>query len=349
MTTALQAAPVDYGVIDAIVDGQYHDPHSVLGPHPYDGACTIRLLRPFALSVVVITADGRHAAKHEHRGVWTVVLPGADIPDYRVEVRYSGDAVPADDPYRFMPTLSEFDLHLFHGGQLQESFNVLGAHPKSYASPMGDVHGTAFAVWAPNARGVQVVGNFNHWDGSAHPMRSMGVSGVWELFVPFVGEGEAYKFRVTGREDADRGPALPQPVQDLLDAYREVSERRLVECWHDALTAREQCLQMFNLGLLSLELRGLAERLYWATCARIRDLCRRLDEVPEELEGIETILSDIYFCNMSVFQSLPDSWAIDHLFPILPSESQVMSASARRATPCSPTSPATRTARSTAS
>jgi arginine decarboxylase len=130
------------------------------------------------------------------------------------------------------------------------------------------------------------------------------------------------KFRVTGREDEEfaargLGP-LPQPVRDLLVAYRDVSERRLVECWHDALTAREQCLQMFNLGLMSLEFRGLAERLYWATCAKIRHFCRKLDEVPEELESLESILSDIYFCNMSVFQSLPDSWAIDQLFPIMP-------------------------------
>lgn len=134
-----------------------------------------------------------------------------------------------------------------------------------------------------------------------------------------LGSSALDKFHVTGREDEDyAGRALPQPVQDLLGAYREVSERRLVECWHDALTAREQCLQMFNLGLLSLEFRGLAERLYWATCAKVRDFCRRLEEVPEELDGIESILSDIYFCNMSVFQSLPDSWAIDHLFPIMP-------------------------------
>ncbi|MCP5340160.1 MAG: biosynthetic arginine decarboxylase [Sinobacteraceae bacterium] len=130
------------------------------------------------------------------------------------------------------------------------------------------------------------------------------------------------QFRVTGREDEEyraRGlDPLPQPVLDLLDAYREVGERNLVECWHDALTAREQCLQMFNLGLLSLEFRGLAERLYWATCAKIRHCCRKLDHCPEELAGLESILSDIYFCNMSVFQSLPDSWAIDQLFPIMP-------------------------------
>jgi arginine decarboxylase len=111
---------------------------------------------------------------------------------------------------------------------------------------------------------------------------------------------------------------MPQPVRDLLDAYRTVTERRVVECYHDAQTARDQVLQMFNLGLLSLEQRGLAERLYWATCARVRDLTRKLDEVPEELEELESILSDIYFCNFSVFQSLPDSWAIDQLFPIMP-------------------------------
>ena len=84
------------------------------------------------------------------------------------------------------------------------------------------------------------------------------------------------------------------------------------------LQAREQALQMFNLGLLSLKCRGLAERLYWATCAKIRDHCRKSGKVPEELEDLETILSDTYFCNFSVFQSLPDSWAIDQLFPIMP-------------------------------
>jgi arginine decarboxylase len=128
------------------------------------------------------------------------------------------------------------------------------------------------------------------------------------------------KFHVTGQEDRDyRGTQpIPQPVRDLFDAYRGVAERRLVECYHDALTAREQSLQMFNLGLMSLEFRGLAERLFWATCARIRDFCRRLEEIPEELEQLESILSDIYFCNVSVFQSLPDSWAIDQLFPIMP-------------------------------
>jgi arginine decarboxylase len=140
------------------------------------------------------------------------------------------------------------------------------------------------------------------------------------LIFDALGSSALDKFRVTGdaAEDYAGEEELPQPVLDLFEAYRAVSERRLVECYHDALTAREQVLQMFNLGLLSLEFRGLAERLYWATCAKIRDQCRKLERLPEELDDLEAILSDTYFCNFSVFQSLPDSWAIDQLFPIMP-------------------------------
>jgi len=140
------------------------------------------------------------------------------------------------------------------------------------------------------------------------------------LIFDALGSSALDKFRVTGDRAEDYGgeEELPQPVQDLFEAFRAVSDRRLVECYHDALTAREQVLQMFNLGLLSLEFRGLAGRLYWATCAKIRDSCRKLERLPEELEDLESILSDTYFCNFSVFQSLPDSWAIDQLFPILP-------------------------------
>ena len=140
------------------------------------------------------------------------------------------------------------------------------------------------------------------------------------LIFDVLGSSALDRFQVTGREADDFGGrrALPQPVTDLLDAWRSVSPRRLVECYHDAATARDQVLQMFKLGLLSLEFRGLAERLYWATCTKIRDVARRLEEMPEELEDLEESMSDTYFCNFSVFQSLPDSWAIDQLFPILP-------------------------------
>jgi len=140
------------------------------------------------------------------------------------------------------------------------------------------------------------------------------------LIFDTLGSSALDRFEVTGKEtDEYKGTdVLPQPVKDLFEAWRSVSPRRLVECYHDAVTAREQVLQMFKLGLLSLEFRGLAERLYWATCTKVRDAARRLDEVPEELEDLEETLSDTYFCNFSLFQSLPDSWAIDQLFPIMP-------------------------------
>ncbi len=133
-----------------------------------------------------------------------------------------------------------------------------------------------------------------------------------------VGSSALDRFQVDANGFDEKESTLPQPVRDLFDAWRTVSQRRLVECYHDAQTARDQALQMFKLGLLSLEHRGLAERLYWATCTKVRDQARRLDEMPEELEDLEAILSDTVFCNFSVFQSLPDSWAIDQLFPIMP-------------------------------
>ncbi|MBI4694672.1 MAG: biosynthetic arginine decarboxylase [Gammaproteobacteria bacterium] len=119
---------------------------------------------------------------------------------------------------------------------------------------------------------------------------------------------------LAGRDEA----GLPQPVRDLAETLRELGGGRYTESWHDAQQAREQALQLFNLGYLDLESRGLAEKLYWAIGARIRDLCGGMDLLPEDLAGVEAMLSDIYFCNLSVFQSLPDSWAIGQLFPVMP-------------------------------
>jgi len=164
-----------------------------------------------------------------------------------------------------------------------------------------------------NARGVEhpvIVSESGRAIAAHHSVLVCDVLGSSMLDKFSVGEELGEEVKALGR--------VPQPVQDLVDACHSVNERRLVECYHDALQAREQALQMFNLGLLSLEARSLAERLYWTTCAKVRDACRRRETVPEELEGLEGILSDIYFCNLSIFQSLPDSWAIDQLFPVMP-------------------------------
>ena len=136
-------------------------------------------------------------------------LPGEDAPDYRVRVTYDGEPTVTDCPYRFLPTVGELDLHLIREGRHEALWDVLGANVKSYPSVLGDVEGTAFAVWAPNARAVRVVGDFNLWQGVTHAMRSLGSSGVWELFIPGVNAGERYKFEVLGRDGHRQHKADP--------------------------------------------------------------------------------------------------------------------------------------------
>ena len=111
---------------------------------------------------------------------------------------------------------------------------------------------------------------------------------------------------------------LPAPVADLHKALSDLEPDRIVEVFHDAEHAYEQSLQLFNLGVVSLEQRALAERLYWTICTRIGAHFPEAEALPSELEHLPAILSDLYFCNFSVFQSLPDAWAIDQLFPIMP-------------------------------
>jgi arginine decarboxylase len=112
--------------------------------------------------------------------------------------------------------------------------------------------------------------------------------------------------------------AAPPVVRNLVDAFREVSRKNYLELYHDALEYKDECLTLFALGHLSLSERVIAEEAFWGICQKILRIIRELKEVPEELEGLEKALADTYFCNFSMFQSLPDSWAIDQLFPILP-------------------------------
>jgi 1,4-alpha-glucan branching enzyme len=196
------AQPVDAAVIERVVAGAHHDPHSVLGPHPYDRGVTLRVLRPLAASVVAVLEDGsRHELTHERDGVFVGVLPMPEVRDYRLEVSYPDhEPVLTDDPYRFLPTLGDIDIHLIGEGRHEQLWTVLGAHVRDYEGPLGRVHGTSFAVWAPHAVGVRLASDANHWDPATHPMRSLGSSGVWELFVPGVGEGTRYKFEILTRD-----------------------------------------------------------------------------------------------------------------------------------------------------
>ncbi len=203
--------PVDAATLAQIAAGAHWNPHSVLGAHLHDGALTIRTVRPLATSVVVVTADGRgYAMTHEQDGIWVVVLPSAEVVDYRLDVTY--DDVPTvrfDEPYRHLPTIGEIDLHLINEGRHEQLWDALGAHVRSFDGPMGTSSGVSFAVWAPNAQAVRAIGDFNHWNGRGHTMRSLGGSGVWELFVPGVAAGARYKFEILGKDGGWRQKADP--------------------------------------------------------------------------------------------------------------------------------------------
>ncbi|MFE2136133.1 1,4-alpha-glucan branching enzyme, partial [Streptomyces sp. NPDC059466] len=182
-----------------LLSGAHHDPHALLGAHEVPGGVVFRALRPYAESVAVVVDGRRTALTDVGDGLFAAVLPLDTIPEYLLSVTYAGRRSEVQDPYRFLPALGETDLHLIGEGRHEELWRALGAHLMTHQG----VTGTRFTVWAPNARGVRVCGPFSHWDGTAYPMRSLGSTGVWELFVPGIGEGELYKFEIT-RPDGSR-------------------------------------------------------------------------------------------------------------------------------------------------
>ncbi|MEU6890104.1 1,4-alpha-glucan branching enzyme [Streptomyces viridosporus] len=191
--TAPALDPADRG---RLLAGAHHDPHALLGAHPVPGGIAVRALRPFAREVGVVVDGVRTPLVSEGDGLFSGVLPLDAIPAYTLAVAYGEDeAVETHDPYRFLPALGELDLHLIGEGRHEELWTALGAHPMTHQG----VAGTRFTVWAPNARGVRLAADFTHWDGTAFPMRSLGSSGVWELFLPGVGEGTRYKFEIHSR------------------------------------------------------------------------------------------------------------------------------------------------------
>ncbi|MBI1374252.1 MAG: biosynthetic arginine decarboxylase [Phycisphaera sp.] len=110
----------------------------------------------------------------------------------------------------------------------------------------------------------------------------------------------------------------PRPVHDLYDAYKRLNDEHLLEAYHDAILSRDEALMLFSLGHLALEHRAIVDRLFWSVCLKAYEVAQTLEELPDELAGLSVNLSDTYFCNLSIFQSLPDNWAIDQVFPIMP-------------------------------
>ena len=197
--------------LELLLNAEHADAFGVLGPHFFDegfehGAehrekarLAIRILQPYAAEVAVLLGDRVIPAERiAPGGVFQAILP-EEISrrpgprDYRLRIRWdNGGTVEIRDPYAFPPVLTDFDLHLFSEGTHYNAYDKLGAHVLDVAG----VRGVHFAVWAPNARRVSVVGDFNRWDGRVHPMRSLGSSGLWEIFLPGLDAGATYKFEI---------------------------------------------------------------------------------------------------------------------------------------------------------
>ncbi|MCM3778961.1 1,4-alpha-glucan branching protein GlgB [Microbacterium hydrocarbonoxydans] len=192
-------ASTEWGSVAA---GTHHDPHSVLGAHPFadggDGTGTvIRVRRPLASTVAAVFRDGtRLDLHHVAHGIWEAQHDGSPVA-YRIATSYGEDEeTVVGDPYRHLPTLGDLDVHLIAEGRHERLWEVLGSH----ARDVDGEPGVSFAVWAPNATAVRVVGDFNGWNGEGHAMRSMGVSGLWELFIPDVSVGSTYKYEIRTRD-----------------------------------------------------------------------------------------------------------------------------------------------------
>jgi len=189
--------------------GEHHDPHALLGAHALEAGTVVRAFHPDARAALLLTASGDEVSMVAlGNGLWGAEVADAAPGSFGYRVRFAfpdGNSWTHADPYRFLPSLGELDLHLINEGSHERLWEVLGAHPRT----VDGVAGVAFAVWAPNARGVRVVGDFCRWDGRLFPMRSLGRSGVWELFVPGIGHGELYKFEVVGRDGSLRLKADP--------------------------------------------------------------------------------------------------------------------------------------------
>jgi 1,4-alpha-glucan branching enzyme len=195
-----------------LLAGVHDSPHAILGAHPVsagaESGVVVRAFHHAAISVeCIVEGQDPIPMLRVEGGLFAVFLPKATLPlRYRLRFSFAGGSTwERDDPYRFLPTIGDIDLHLFNEGTHRRLWDMLGAHPRT----MDGVAGVSFAVWAPNAKRVSVIGEFCGWDGRLFPMRQLGASGVFELFVPGLKEGVLYKYELLTREGIPRVKSDP--------------------------------------------------------------------------------------------------------------------------------------------
>lgn len=209
--STLSALPVDARInlstaardaAQRLIEGRHHDPFSFLGPHPVDDVVIVRVYLPSARVVRMLSIDGRTVrdfSATDFDGLFVIEVE--QFEPYLLQIDWPGGTQTTPDPYAFGALLGDVDLHLIAEGRHRELWRCLGARMLE----IDHVHGVRFAVWAPNAVRVSVVGDFNAWDGRRHPMRLRHAAGVWEIFIPGIGAGERYKYEIVGRN----GQLLP--------------------------------------------------------------------------------------------------------------------------------------------
>ncbi len=273
--------------VDRLVAGDHPEPHRILGAHPSkepgETRVVIRAFHPDAKSIEVRLENSEVVPllKVHERGLFAGELEDREWPfPYRLVFHFAdGGTWDHDDPYRFLPSLGELDLHLSAEGTHQRLYQCLGAHPRA----MDGVKGVAFALWAPNAMRVSLIGEFNRWDGRLYPMRSMGSSGIWELFVPELEPGALYKFEIKTREGALRIKTDPYGyAMELRPKNASIVWDHERYTWQDAdwmsakagWNLRESPLAIYEVHLGSW-MRVREERERWLT---YRELAERLIE-----------------------------------------------------------------------
>ncbi|WP_394430278.1 1,4-alpha-glucan branching enzyme [Streptomyces sp. SGAir0957] len=224
---------------ERLLSATHHDPHSVLGAHPVGTGVAFRAWRPYAEKVTVTTPEGLRTDLHDDGdGFFSALLPAeaawsapaspASSP-YTLEITYGETVQRIADAYSLLPSVGELDLHLIGEGRHEQLWTALGARPMEHQG----IQGTRFTVWAPNARGVRVVGGFNFWDGAAHSMRSLGSTGIWELFVPDIGEGELYKYEITRPDGSKTQRADPLATRTETPPANSSVVHASHHVWHD--------------------------------------------------------------------------------------------------------------------
>lgn len=218
---------------------RHYNPHGLYGWH--DG--TVHTRRPGAQRVELVTATDVIAMRNLGDDIFFAELK--DNQDYRLRITYPAQP-PRDvaDGYRFLPTLGSLDLHLISEGRHERLWDVLGANIKTFDSELGSITGTAFAVWAPNAEGVSVVGDFCGWNAAQYPMRSLGSTGIWEVFIPGIGAGERYKFAIQTKDGHRIDKADPMARKTLAPPETASIIEESSYQWND-----EQWLQSRNSDL----------------------------------------------------------------------------------------------------